>query len=152
MLFLGADDSLYSDDVLDKVSGYLIDDYVIYYGNVIKTNKGNVYDGKFSKWKWGYKNICHQSIFYPKSIYKNKDYELKYKLVADWAYNLLLLAESKSFIYIDMIISHYNDVDGISSTQNDKSFLKERKKLVIEAVGILPYYCGLFIKAINRML
>lgn len=151
LLFLGADDILYSPDVLKLVSNYLIDDS-IYYGNVIKTNREVVYDGEFSIWKWGYKNICHQSIFYPKSIYKNKYYDIKYKLVADWVYNLQLLAKGSKFYYINVIISYYNDVSGISSTQIDECFLKERKQLIVNAVGILPYYYGLLCKTLNKFL
>ena len=151
LLFLGSDDVLYSPDILNIVSNYLIDD-VVYYGNVIKTNYGTIYDGEFTKWDWGYKNICHQSIFYPKSIYKNKNYDAKYKLVADWVYNLQLLAELKKFNYIDVIISLYNDVSGISSTQIDESFLKERKQLIVNAVGVWPYYYGLIRKVINKLI
>lgn len=151
LLFLGADDVLYSPSVLSEVSKHLIKD-TVYYGDVIKLRKNVVYDGEFSKWKWGYKNICHQSVFYPKSIYKNKEYELKYKLVADWVYNLQILAEFKTFKYIDVIISRYNDVNGISSTQIDECFLKERKQLIVNAVGILPYYYGLLCKTLNKFL
>ena len=149
LLFLGADDVLFSIDVLNNVSNYLIGD-TIYYGNVIKSNKGVVYDGKFTRWKWGYKNICHQAIFYPKSIYKNKKYNTEYKLVADWVYNLELLADSIKFRYINEVVSIYNDVDGLSSTKVDETFLKHRRMLVVNAVGYIPYLFGLFNKIIKR--
>lgn len=150
LLFLGSDDVLYSPDILNIVSNYLIDD-VVYYGSVIKTNNGDVYDGQFSKWKWGYKNICHQSIFYPKSIYKNKKYNTEYKLVADWVYNLELLADSIKFRYINEVVSFYNDIDGLSSTRVDEDFLKHRRRLVVNAVGYIPYIWGLFNKILKRI-
>lgn len=152
LLFLGADDLLYSDDIISKVAESIESDHEVYYGSVLRIKKQIVFDGEFSRWKWGYENICHQCVFYPRSIYMIKDYDPSYKLVADWAYNLKLLAEGTRFHYVNLVVAKYNDVDGISSTKVDKKFLEERKALVKNAVGLLPYYWGLCVKAKRRIL
>ena len=152
LLYLGADDLLYSNNVITEFVNHLMAEDDVYYGSVLRIKKQVVFDGEFSKWKWGYQNVCHQCIFYPRSIYSKKDYDPQYKLVADWVYNLQLLASGVNFHYVDLVIAKYNDVDGISSTRVDKHFLKERKNLVVNAVGILPYYWGLIAKAKKRIL
>lgn len=152
LLFLGADDILFSSDTLKNIENKITDNTSIFYGNVIRTNTGAIYDGEFTKWDWGYKNICHQAIFYPKSIYKNKKYNLEYKLVADWVYNLELLADSVNFRYINEVVSVYNDIDGLSSTKVDEKFLKLRRKLIVNAVGIMPYIWGILNKALNKVI
>lgn len=152
ILFLGADDILFSKETLKNIENKITDDTSIIYGNVIKLSTGTIYDGEFTKWDWTYKNICHQAILYPKCIYKKKTYNLEYKLVADWVYNLELLAESVNFRYIDEIVSVYNDIDGLSSTKVDKKFLKLRRRLFINAVGFFPYLWGIFKKIKNKIL
>lgn len=150
LIFLGADDLFYSDKVLLDVVPFLIKQDVVYYGDVLLKRGKKLYDGKFSRWKFGYKNVCHQSIFYPKSVYKAHLYDRDYKFVADWVYNLNLLKEGIDFIYINQIISIYNNEDGASSSNFDNNFLKNKKSLIISSVGHLPYYYGLFVKTLNK--
>lgn len=151
LLFLGADDLLSSNDVLSRVAKSMSNTDSVHYGNVLRLRSCQKYDGKFNKLKWGYKNICHQAIFYPRCIYLNCDYSLEYKLVSDWVYNLDLISKNVKFIYIDEIIAQYNDIDGISSTKVDNLFLERRKQLTINAVGYIPYYFGLVTKLFSRL-
>lgn len=150
LIFLGADDLFYSDKVLLDVVPFLKKQDVVYYGDVLLKRGRNLYDGKFSRWKFGYKNICHQSVFYPKSIYKSHLYDKDYRLVADWVYNLQLLKEGIKFVYINNIVAIYNNEDGASSSNSDIKFLNEKNILIISSVGLLPYYNGLIVKALNK--
>ena len=151
LIFLGADDLFYSDKVLLDVVPFLIKQDVVYYGDVLLERGRNLYDGKFSRWKFGYKNICHQSAFYPKGIYKSHLYDKDYRLVADWVYNLQLLKEGIKFVYINLIISIYNNEDGASSSNSDIKFLNDRKKMIISSVGYFPYYIGKMLKVYNKI-
>lgn len=152
LIFLGSDDLFYSKAVLSNVSKRIKSYADIVYGNVVQMKGNVVYSGKFSRWMWGYKNICHQSIFYPRNIYKSQQYKLKYRLAADWAYNLELLRKGYKYVYVNQLISFYNNVDGASSNAIDEVFLRDRKKLIISAVGKLPYYYGLVRKIIKCFL
>lgn len=151
ILFLGADDVLYDKNAIESVATMITKRDFIYYGNVKFVSDGRLYAGKFNKWKWGYMNICHQAIFYPKSIYSRYDYEEKYKLVADWAYNLNLLSKHVDFEYMELVVAHYNNVSGISSNRNDSLFLKERMKLTVNAVGLMPFVYGLCMKVLRNI-
>ena len=101
--------------------------------------------------KFGYKNICHQSVFYPKGIYKSHLYDKDYRLVADWVYNLQLLKEGIKFVYINLIISIYNNEDGASSSNSDIKFLNDRKKMIMSSVGYFPYYIGKMLKVYDKI-
>ena len=65
--FLGADDQLL--DILATVADYLKDENTVYYGDVYRPNLGRIYDGEFSTYKLTCRNICHQSIFYPRCVW-----------------------------------------------------------------------------------
>ena len=151
LIFLGADDLFYSDKVLLDVVPFLKKQDVVYYGDVLLKKGKKLYDGKFSRWKFGYKNICHQSVFYPKGIYKSHLYDKDYRLVADWVYNLQLLKEGIKFVYINLIISIYHNEDRASSSNSDINFLNDRKKMIISSVGYFPYYIGKMLKVYNKI-
>ncbi len=150
VIFLGADDVFYDNNVLFKVCGHIKDKDTVYYGNVVNSDTGQLYDGEFNKWKWGYENICHQALFYPHPVYKCQKYDLSYKYMADWAYNLKLLAQIVPFHYIGETISYYNR-EGASALSKDVSFKKDRRVLVIGAVGLVPYLWGLVVRIIRMI-
>lgn len=151
LIFLGADDLFYSDKVLLDVVPFLKKQDVVYYGDVLLKKGKKLYDGKFTRWKFGYKNVCHQSIFYPKSVYKSHLYDKDYRLVADWVYNLQLLKEGIKFVYINIIVAIYNNEDGASSSNSDIKFLNDRKKMIISSVGYFPYYIGKMLKVYDKI-
>ena len=152
LIFLGADDTFFDKDVLKKVAGKLTGDNDVMYGNVLLKTRQRLYNGPFSRWTWGHRNISHQSIFYPKSIYRRYQYNEKYRSVADWDYNLRLLTDGITFTYIGETICVFNDEDGLSSNSKDEEFLKVRRKLVCKAVGFLPYCWGILQRAKRRLL
>ena len=142
LLFLGADDTLCTNTVIqDFVEMIYTQQKHIYYGNAV-FNSGKVYWGEFNKWKWGVSNICHQSIFYPHEVYQLYSYNLKYKVFADYAYNLFLLKNGFTFEYIPLNISNYR-IDGYSSRVVDLEFNKVKYSLLRDTVGLLPVYFGI---------
>lgn len=137
LLVLGSDDILYSDTVIESIASKLSNDNYIYYGNVLWKGTNHIHWGKFHKLKWAWSNISHQAIFYPKSVYKQYKYDLRYKLYADYAYNLKLLQEKNKFVYIDEIIALYA-MDGVSASLKDEEFDKDSKFLIYSALGFVP--------------
>lgn len=152
LIFLGADDTFFDKDVLKKVANKLTADNDVVYGDVLLKTRQRLYNGPFSRWTWGHRNISHQSIFYPKSIYRRYQYNEKYRSVADWDYNLRLLTDGIKFTYIGETICIFNDEDGLSSNSKDEEFLKVRRELVCKAVGFLPYCWGILQRAKRRLL
>lgn len=108
-LFLGADDTLINSDVLMKASHEMKNDRAVYYGNVLTLNSNRLYAGHFSRFKLMHQNICHQAIFYPSAVCIHRLYDERYKVSADYKYNIELWGDGAIFVYIPIIISVYNE-------------------------------------------
>ena len=137
LIFLGCDDTLL--DTFSNITKLMADSDSVYYGDVIFRSTGRVYGGKFSKFRLMEHNICHQSLFYPKSVYKNHSYSLDYKWLADYVYNLKLLGEGIPFVYTGVVVSVFNDIGG--SFSGDADLKRDQLKLIASAFG--PVYAGL---------
>lgn len=150
IIFMGADDVFVNDNVLDKVIEHVVDLNSVYYGNVIYSDTGAIYDGKFNSWKISVKNICHQSLFYPKIVYSNYSYNEKYKLAADWYYNWILYNHKVKFVYVPITISLYNRT-GQSSDSQDKSFLCDRATNICKTLGFSRYVYFMIYKLFHKL-
>ena len=131
VLFLGSDDHLLSSETISKVVSMMDKSDVVYYGDVYRNSRNDLYRGKFTKYLLACENICHQAIFYPRSVYKAIKYDLKYHILSDYVYNIRLWNVVK-FIYIPVCISYFN-CTGMSGEGNDfekysKDFYSEVKK------------------------
>ncbi|MDI9356853.1 MAG: glycosyltransferase family 2 protein [Chitinophagaceae bacterium] len=131
LLFLGSDDELDNNQVLKNVYEKIKDtnyDWVYGYSVIKETNK------KFEKKKKDIYslytvNICHQSIFYTKTIFhKIGNYNTRYNLYADWDLNIRCMENTEiSHSYINICISKYS-MGGTSTKYKftDKEFLKDK--------------------------
>lgn len=142
LLVLGADDSLRNENVIQDVASCMEDADTVYYGNVYRSIKKDVYCGKYNSYKLAVKNISHQALFYPKSVFKNKEYKIEYRLFADYAYNIELWGSNK-FKYIPIVVSNFSD-DGSSATLKDEDFEMNRKTLICNNLGWSQYYYAEF--------
>jgi glycosyltransferase involved in cell wall biosynthesis len=123
--FMGADDAFYNEQVLTGLFEHnLFQEEQVVYGNVIIkgdspwAKDGSIYDGPFTLEKLFRWNICHQSIFYPKSVIRQVGYfETRYKVTSDWDYNIRCWARYK-FTYADKIIAFFTS-GGKSSEGGD---------------------------------
>lgn len=147
---LGADDTLCGN--LATVATYLKDDRTIYYGDVFMTGSQRRYDGPFGAWKLSRRNICQQAIFYPRAAFESQQFNLKYRLLADWEFNMRCFADpSLRFQHIPVLVANYNDTTGTSSVGSDKPFQLDHGKLIREYLP-WPYYIWNRFKAIARPL
>lgn len=124
LYFLGSDDTLYSSDTLEKVAAEMKSTTAeVIYGNITSERFGGVYAGEFSKQKLSEQNICHQAIFFKKSVFfKTGLFDLKYKAHADYDHNLKwFLSDKISHQFIDIIVANYAD-GGMSSQMGDYVF------------------------------
>ena len=59
------------------------------YGNVNLSQESRPYDGRFDHFKLLRHNICHQAIFYQRSVFERLgSYNTKYRLLSDWEFNI----------------------------------------------------------------
>ncbi|MCE7065377.1 glycosyltransferase family 2 protein [Dyadobacter sp. CY326] len=136
--FLGADDVIMTPSTIEDMVQHFNEADTIYYGDIYLKSSKRLYNGRVNLYKLLLCNISHQAIFYPKSVYKEKEYQTKYKYFADHVYNLELYASSKnSFKYISKVIAVYND-QGSSSTNVDEQYNADIIDIIKNNFGSLP--------------
>lgn len=120
--FMGSDDYFVDKFVLRDIY-YSFKSNNIIYGNVLLSSDNSIYEGKFDANKICKKNISHQAIFYRKMIFKKiGDFNLKYKVFADYDFNLRWFFRSDiKYEYVERVIAVYNS-NGYSSTNCDEDF------------------------------
>jgi glycosyltransferase involved in cell wall biosynthesis len=148
LIFMGCDDRLL--DTLSNMAQLLTNRECVYYGDVIARSYGKIYGGEFSKYKLLSNNICHQAIFYPSLIYKKHRYSLRYPLMADYVYNLVLFSMSVPFVYTGIVVSLFNN-EG-RSTIGDDIFERDRLKLIRTLFGTHYMLFVLLRNFYNRLL
>ncbi|MBZ9787853.1 glycosyltransferase [Psychroflexus sp. CAK57W] len=142
LFFLGSDDTLYNASVLKSIYNSFINKPVdVLYGNVYSDRFNGIYDGIFNGEKLFYKNICHQSIFFKKTVFdKTGFFDLKYKAHADYDHNIKWFFDNKiKHRFENIIIANYAD-GGFSSVNGDPVFAKDKKRLFLKnAFGKVPF-------------
>jgi glycosyltransferase involved in cell wall biosynthesis len=126
LIFLGSDDELHDPAVLQDMSKVLLHNEAdVIYGDVITIGDtpfgkhGTTYGGEFSKERIVTRNICHQSIFYRKTVFdKIGNYNLDYPICADWDLNQRCFAYLKPH-YVQRTIAKFL-AGGLSSGKPDK--------------------------------
>lgn len=128
LYFLGSDDTLFENTTFEKIASTIsLNKVDLIYGNVFSNRFNGIYDGEFNCSKLASKNICHQAMFFNKTIFKKiGKFNLKYKSHADWDHNIRCFYSSKiKTKFIDNIIANYAD-GGFSSLNFDETFNKIR--------------------------
>jgi glycosyltransferase involved in cell wall biosynthesis len=131
--FLGGDDVFYTDQVLTTVFGrapFLKQD--VLYGNVYSTRFNGIYDGPFDEIKIFHQNICHQALFFRKSLFQvTGPFDLRFPIYADWDHNLKWFLNSSIIRqYVEVTVANYAD-NGFSSTNSETKFLEDRPFLFL---------------------
>ncbi len=136
VIFMGADDEL-AEGFSNMVST-LKDVDTVYYGNVIFYGKEfcKIYDDYYLTKL----NICHQGIFYPKTVFDKYQYDTKYRVYADYHLNLRLWKDPAfKFVHEDYLVASFPE-GGFSSTTKDLVFDSERDALFKEYLKRSSYY------------
>ncbi len=110
------------------------------YGDVVLKSTSFRYAGRFDLDRLLFEtNICHQAIFYRRKLFDTiGPYNLRYPICGDWDFNIRCFSNPALVTrYMDMVVSLYNDITGMSHTGKDKEFAKR-----------LPLY--LWVSALTR--
>ncbi len=123
LYFIGSDDILYDEFVLDKIFQLKLANYQVIYGNVLFKHSGEIYDNKFNWYKLLIRNICHQAIFYRACIFEHSGfYNTRYKYLADWEFNMRWFSDKTiKRKFIKQTIAVYNE-DGSCFGNTDYEF------------------------------
>jgi glycosyltransferase involved in cell wall biosynthesis len=136
VIFLGADDQLL--DGFSQMINLLEDPDTIYYGNLLFYGKEflKVYDDYYLTKL----NICHQSIFYPRTVFKKYNYDLQYNVYADYHLNLRCWKDPRfKFVHVDHFVSHFKR-GGFSTFTKDPVFENDKEVLFKTYLKRASYY------------
>ena len=130
--FLGSSDALYHENVLNQIhdvsratGNKIIFGSVKIEGDTGWANDGVIYDGDFTLGKLFFKNICHQAVFYHRSVFPEVgEFNLLYPVLSDWDFNLRCRSKYQ-FQYIETIVALFSG-GGASTSMRDEKFLSDR--------------------------
>jgi len=147
LLFLGSDDELHDQHVLENVfaccgsgSANIIYGNVKIVGNTSWAADGAIYDGVFDTRKLLNKNICHQAIFYRTDFIRTQIgyYNIDYRLCADWDLNLRCWAKGQ-FQYLDLTVANFYAGGHSTKVLEDKKFTNEYIGNVLTYFNLSPF-------------
>lgn len=132
IFFLGSDDIFFDNEVLERIFSKGYDKEEIIYGNVKYLHSGIIYDGPFDHEKISVKNICQQSIFFRKNVFKKMGlFDTRYKIYADHEFNLRWMGAKLPALFINETVVIFNE-KGISGQIIDEVFVNEFDQLLIK--------------------
>ena len=152
LYFLNANDSLFSNDIFEKITkAFIKNNCDLIYGDTNfqsldkngKTNNTYISHKDFySKFVWAYRNINHQSTFYKKWLFdKYGKYNTNFQILADVDFTTkVIIKKNVSSLYLPFLIANY-DTDGLSSYKNAESYkiLKKEKQLIAKNYLTVEY-------------
>lgn len=132
LYFLGSDDYLLGPTVLEQLVPYFQNPKIDFlYGNVNSPDYGACYDGIFDLGKLKIRNICHQAVFYRRSVFeKVGHYNISYRVLADWDLNLrCFIHPHLRTAYVDLMVAYFAPA-GFGVQVVDDKFSGERNWVV----------------------
>ncbi len=139
---LGSDDRLYDNDVLANVARTLrITKADVCHGNAWNAMANQLIScGDYTVDRFTKENICHQAIFYrSKTIRRLRmEYDERYRLLADWDYNLKLFATCR-FECLPITVAIFSGT-GKSSRGEDHEFRMDLEANIIKYFGLRACY------------
>ena len=112
------------------IIGKFINDDVIYFGQ--SRFKKRIEGKTFKPFNLVKRNIVHQSVFYPKSVFLKYKYEIKYPILADYFLNIKCFNNGiYNFKFIPVLVSVFTD-GGVSSNRVDTQFELDKDNIINE--------------------
>ncbi len=123
VIYMNSGDTFYRNNVIQQIFSLEINPLIqILYGNaIIKENKKRIKpSAKINKSFFFYETICHQSIFFKRTIFEKIGYHnLNYKIIADREFLLRAAIRNLKFTYIDIDVCVW-EAEGLSSKNANK--------------------------------
>jgi len=133
--FIGSDDVLLNS--LESMVVQLQNTQAIYYGDVYGVGNKRIYNGPFNARQFYSQGLHQQGMFYPRSVFSTRRYDVTYRIAADWDLNLRCYIDGPyQFIYIRELVAIYNDIDGLSSREI-RTTMKEWRSIIRNRLGLM---------------
>lgn len=114
IIFMNAGDTFHDDYVVENIfKNYVDQGESIIYGKVAEIDSYNKYSGVV---RYGYENCfpaCHQAIFTRSTELKNHPFDIKYRIIADYAFYYHLYKRNSNYKRTNYIVADYNN-NGLS--------------------------------------
>lgn len=143
-LFLNTGDSLYDENVLDKIT-YEIQGLKrenkkadIIYGNMYHKGLDTIiYASPEINDFTCYRNVpCHQTCFYQRTLFDGRGYLVAYNVRADYEHFLWCYYERKAVIrYVPVVIASYEGGGYSETKENRKRSRKQHREIVVHYMG-----------------
>lgn len=134
LYFLGAGDVFFNKHVLQQIfenslykNTALIAGKILYEGETkpfIYSRDKMVKNVSWSFFMWIRNSLHHQGTFYKKTVFTDRKYSLKYKILSDYWLNLQLYQSKETCKLIDLIIATCNS-DGVSKAGHWRIYKEE---------------------------
>lgn len=131
-LFLNSGDYLHDNDVLRKISEFNCSADICCFDANFVFSDGTIEKHTYPEnptFEFLYNSsFCHQSLLYRTDVLKQiGGYDESFKIVADWALNVLLLIEKNvSYVHYPLVMTDYN-MEGISWSDNGRKLDREER-------------------------
>jgi len=144
LYFLGSDDKLLPG--FSEMAGHLLLDTTVYYGlpkAYFLPGKRPDYiliGGRFNRYKMAKYCLNHQVIIYPASVFVKYQYNLRYRIFADYALNMQVWGDTDfKRRFFPIPIALYN-MTGFSSAGKDLLFEQDKPWLIKGSMGLFVYW------------
>lgn len=134
--FLGADDQLFSNYTLSNLLTVTNNKYDLILGRIqysftkkdshFVKKKNGIFTPSWSKKIWIKNTIHHQGAIYKRILFAKNNYNIQYKTLADYAFNLNLFIENKSCKIVSDVIAKCG-TSGLSKNYHWKLYQEEIK-------------------------
>ena len=138
VFFLGADDHFFDDRVLENIfASGRHREFDVLYGPIFHKRTRRRFFHKFDKHRLSWMNMSHQGLFTHRRVFqKIGNFSLKYKALADYEFNMRWFGDPAFKLkYIEQPVSVYDET-GFSVTYFDKSFHRDKLKLISKHLQI----------------
>ena len=161
LYFLGAGDMLYNSTILNNIFSHielqntsLIAGKIIYEGDTkpfVYSRSKMIKNVHWSHRIWLTNGLHHQGTFYKKELFTDNIYNIKYKTLADYYFNLQLFKNNTKCKIIDEVIATC-DSNGVSKMGGWDMYLEEvNLKSDLSSVVFKPFfYIIAFTKFLSR--
>lgn len=140
IIFLNSDDRL-MEDSMEQCVRYLDDEVDILYGDIYLVQKDGIENRIKGKLEYTediiYRGICHQAVLAKTELLKCHQFDISYKIAADYDWLLRMFYLGANFVYVPIVFSYYNAF-GYSAVNRDLC-LRECYKI---SVKYLRKSCG----------
>jgi len=145
-VFMGSDDEIICKN-FEIFVGYLKKNDHIYHGLVQKSE--SMFGRKTNFWRILRENIPHQATFYPRILFKSRDYNITYPICADHEYNIWAFYNGFKYKFVPFVVAKFGE-GGCSSISKDHKFERDYFKIVKENAGIIMVFIIGFGKILKR--